>query len=852
MSLHKSFKYSLVLPKPGNVSSFVAYKNLLLVSLSNGTLIYYKVEGKTDNYIFRLKEIKKFPNLTKNGITQMEVVKPKKLLIALYNTTVQLFNLKEMKPLEILCKKNALLFSYNGKQSLCIGLKSKLLIFKWIDKQFKLIMQIPLPSRPQNLVWLKAKFIVIGFAQYYSLLNLKSQVDQLLFTIKEKNTPIISTKISEQEILLQRYQTSIFKDIDGKASRSYAITWPEAPHQILYFYPYIIGFLSNEIQIRTLDTNQLIQKLKIKKLQSKFTLENHKNENFGYVLNNKGIWRFDLLPLLIQIATFSFANNFDKALQLCNLLTNIDENFKNEKAKQIKYEYAFHLFNQRQFSRALEFFTQINCDPKIVLSLYPFLINVKDCEPIKLPFFRYKKLTLEEQEDAIFALIEYLTQRRISDEIKKLKNYEQVLSIIDTTIIKAYIKTNKYLVLHFLKLPNYCDFEECEKIFLQNNLKEELILLYQSTGRHKKALEIIDLEYTRKGEITKLTQYLESLNEDHLELIYHYVKKIYIIDQDICLNIFINDLKTEENVIGKRKLPKLLIKKFIETNLPKILIPYLEHFIYKLNDQTKEFHNDLFTLYYQLFQTITHNIQLKSIIEKKIIKFLTFSRSYNCVKILNQLQENEILNAQIILYHRMYQYKNVIRIYIHKLINIGDAIKYCDRNYDLHNEKSKDIYLILIYELLLTFEENINSNNNKKKNNNKNNFNNIVNENYTYTNDENFKIIISILEKHHTKIDTLKILSLFHKNTNFSQISKYLLLVFKHLLRTKRRVVIQKNLHKSHNLNMKACLSTNATKSFLIDEYTRCEVCGKNIRHSVIGIYPNGRIVHQSCIIAKK
>lgn len=64
------------------------------------------------------------------------------------------------------------------------------------------------------------------------------------------------------------------------------------------------------------------------------------------------------------------------------------------------------------------------------------------------------------------------------------------MQIIDTTLLKCYLQTNEALVAPLLR-RNYCHLGETEKILKKMGKHNELIILYQTKGQHRKALELL-------------------------------------------------------------------------------------------------------------------------------------------------------------------------------------------------------------------------------------------------------------------------------------------------------------------------------------------------------------------------
>ncbi|KAJ6242004.1 cnh domain containing [Anaeramoeba flamelloides] len=853
METHCAFEYSLIIKNIGKIETLETWNNNLVVSLNNGSLIQYQVDQISKNFEFQATEIKRIQKFTKKGITQMSIVQPKNILIALFDSTVQLFNLKTMKPLNILCSKKALIFSYNKRKTLCIGLKTKLLIFKWKNNTFQKTIDVPITAVPKTLEWFKATKICIGFKKEYILMNLRDNSNKQLFALGKNSQPI-STKISDEEILLGKEKICIFQDPYGKAPRAYGITWVDSPKNIFYFQPYVLGMFSQDIRVRTLNTKRLVQNIEIPETIS-FCYGENENIRFGYTFNKEGIWRLNEIPLLVQVDMLCSEANYEEALQLCQLVDTLDTVNKKEKFNTIKIDYAFYLFNKRKFVQAMEYFHEVGCDPRIVLSLFPSLVPPVVSQGFSIPTIKIKKLDENEQLEAIFGLIDYLQQTRNSPNIKTKQNSLEILKVIDTTLIRSYIQTNISYVTPFLRLPNYCDLEECEKLFVESELKSELIELYKTNEKHEKSLILIEKESKKSGDITTFVEYLCLLGKEHLELIFEYSKKLYQINPNKCLKVFIYEKNDKEefmeNQISSRGLPRMTVKKFIQENLPNLIIPYLEYVIFQKKDSTQDFHNDLLLFYYEQIQYLEdllkntlsdkkkiNKLQItKNKIIEKINIFAKNSKYYLPQKMLDSFPKNRFYEERAIFLSRVGKYEMALDIYVNKLNDLGKAENYCIEHY--HKDgKTQNIFSLFIKKLL-------SNNNNKYQYKNKDNTTENINDN-DKTRLTNY--IINIINEHYTKINPLDVIKLLPKKLNLSKILDYLILIIQKTTEVKRRCQITKNLEKSDNLNLKSKISKKSKRQFYIDQNVLCMSCGKRIGNSIIGIFPNGVYAHMSCI----
>lgn len=150
-------------------------------------------------------------------------------------------------------------------------------------------------------------------------------------------------------------------------------------------------------------------------------------------------------------------------------LSDLSEDEKLTKTYTIQTLYAHHLFRNKKFREAMQQFLKLGTDPYEVIRLFPDMVSSNEnrsneAEP-NLP-----KLQDRDLESGLLALIDYLTEvrykliKRIEDQAKekdasektkrqnapqgdKLSNMtasdtEQLLKIIDTTLLKCYLQVN--------------------------------------------------------------------------------------------------------------------------------------------------------------------------------------------------------------------------------------------------------------------------------------------------------------------------------------------------------------------------------------------------------------------------
>ncbi|KAF7259332.1 hypothetical protein EG68_04225 [Paragonimus skrjabini miyazakii] len=80
----------------------------------------------------------------------------------------------------------------------------------------------------------------------------------------------------------------------------------------------------------------------------------------------------------------------------------------------------------------------------------------------------------------------------ISDGSSTLTSGLRLLEIIDTCLLKCYLATNTARVGPLLRQINSCQLEESERTLLEYHRYQDLVMLYQAHGLHRKALGLLE------------------------------------------------------------------------------------------------------------------------------------------------------------------------------------------------------------------------------------------------------------------------------------------------------------------------------------------------------------------------
>lgn len=262
-------------------------------------------------------------------------------------------------------------------------------------------------------------------------------------------------------------------------------------------------------------------------------------------------------------------------------------------------------------------FAKLKRDPCEIIRLFPDLLGPDISKPPP-NFIERPNIVLEghDIEKGLLALINYLTHMRYNykREMKSLSQSEShrintLLSIIDTTLLKCYLQTNDSLVAPLLRLNN-CVLDESERTLKKYQKFGELIILYQTKGQHKKALQVLQSQAKIPDSslfgLAKTIQYLQHLGTEHKHLIFEFAGWVLEAHPEDGLKIFTEDSPEVES------LPRAEVLDFLLKQHKSLTITYLEHVIHVWNEKKPMFHNILIQEYREKIENLKKELSNNS------------------------------------------------------------------------------------------------------------------------------------------------------------------------------------------------------------------------------------------------
>ncbi|XP_073823691.1 vacuolar protein sorting 39 isoform X1 [Musca autumnalis] len=878
--MHQSYQIHSILKQGVHIESIAAYDNYVILGTRSGQLIMYSVDanGAVDMLMFN-------KNFSKKPIVQMEVIEAENLLFVLTDAMIHVCDISHMeKNFSFIhsseLTKGCSLFTMDVKTTksttgktvnvlrICCAIKRRLQFFYW--KPYLLEspdFSIELKDVPKALCWVD-DLICVGYKDEYVIFNIKynkTEKHDLIVTSSSHNMdPCICLLkdiigISKDEYLVTIDPSVYLARKDDKAKAQGAIDttttskgknplkpimWSGSLLALVWDEPFVVGRVSNGIEIRCLEANGINKDTLVQSIpelsKTKHLVRSGRGTIFAAAISE--LWCIRMVDISVQRQQLLQQKKFQLAIELTNI-SDEPELAKAETIRQIHMRYAKELFALKQFSAAMNEFEKAQANPYDVIRLFPNLLQDKasaDSFDATVPqVSNMPQLEDKDLENALLALIEFLALAR-QKEVVKLRDTKNasksLLSIIDTTLLKCYLQTNDSLIAPLLRL-NQCHLEESEKTLLKHDKISELIILYQTNGQHKKALELLKSQATKEGSnlygYERTIRYLQQLGSSHMSLILEFSDWVLKADPEKGLRIFTDDFIEVEN------LPRATVLDFLLSHHKKLVIPYLEHVINVWNDHNTLIHNVLIKQYREQIQNImkdmekqeleteTLKVQLKEC-RSKLYNILENSTNYSPDVILKDFPTNILLEERALILERLKKHEKVLAIYIQILGDVDKAAKYCERNY----EDEPDIFFILLKTILSPMKlppyEGVELHEEFKK--------------------PNEDVAVKLLNKYATKIDPSKIWPFLPDEMPVHRMLNYLDTVIRTKTAHEHHMEMKKALLQAEIRRCTELVREQQNISFEINEFTTCPECKKRFANqSAFVRYPNGEIVHLSC-----
>ncbi|GLV35804.1 Vacuolar protein sorting 39 [Carabus blaptoides fortunei] len=858
--MHEAYEVNQLLKLTVQIESITAYDEILLVGTRQGHLLMYNVVPRASDQKHDVQLMRYNKTFSKKPIQQLEVIPEYNLLVSLTDNVISVHDINSInfpQKCQIQKTRGATLFTLDTKKEIsltekltvvirmCVAVKRKLQIYYWKNNDFhQLVDDIIINDVPRTLTWCQ-ETIFVGFRGEYTLFELSGKSKELFPTSGNKSSEPCITKLSANIMALGRENQSVLVNTDGNAEKTKALRWSDVPTALAWDEPYLLGLLTDVVEIQTIEPSGLIQTLVD---LPKARLICHCRRGIVYVASVSQLWCLQAVDIAKQRQHLLNEKQFQLALKLTYISDESDED-KKQKIHQIQTIYAYDLFANKHFSESMKEFFKLETDPYDVIRLFPDLLpqqqNV-NADNTADPTGGQMKLQDRDLESGLLALIEFLTEVRhktqfdtqskananasgnLNERGGTSKATTQLLQIIDTTLLKCYLQTNDALVAPLLR-RNHCHLGETEKMLKKHHKFSELIILYQTKGQHKKALELLQkqsqqMDSSLRG-LDRSIQYLQHLGTEYINLIFEFAGWILDLNPEEGLKIFIEDLQEVEN------LPRPKVLDYLLRTHKSLVIPYLEHIVQTWKDNNPLFHNALVHQYREKVQQMDKDQPCAQHTQHKLISFLETSTNYTPETVIQHFPASSLFEERAVILGKLGKHEQVLSIYVNILGDVDRAVAYCNKVFSRGDAIGGEVYVMLISMLLTPTLDNLKDTGIDVK----------LVKLSPKTAQPDLETALALLEKYADKIEPIKALSILPDTVPVSRIQHFLETSLQMVLNKRRKAELLKGLLYAEHLQMQELRMLHESQNILITELNVCPVCKKRFsKQSAFVRYPNG------------
>lgn len=856
--MHEIYKLTPLHKNPAQldvqIECIAAYDECLLLGTRQGFLLMYNISKSTDptddSPDIELRRYNK--TFSKKAIQQLDVIPEAQLLICLTDNVVQVHNLAAINfPLihTIAGSKGATLFTYHAIKEesltgttsvtvrLCVVVKRKLQLYYWKKNEFHtLTPDISLNDMPKTISWCMES-VCVGYRNEYILYKLNGDQIPLFPTSSTRpNDPCI-TRAGFNTFALGKDKQTILVNNLGTVESAHALRWSDVPAALAWDEPYALAIIGDSIEIQTTEPGaSILQTLKeLRKVR--FLVQC--GQGVLYAASISQVWCLHAVDVTLQRNILLGNKQFELALSL----TDISKESEDEKQKmriQIQTELAYNLFSNKKFKESMQQFLKLGTNAYDVIRLFPELLpsqqqqsgTTGSNEQLDVAT---ESLTGRDLEEGLMALIDYLTEVRLkllgetqsnvnasgnlNERPAATKQTQQLLQIIDTTLLKCFLQTNDAMIAPLLR-RNHCHMAEAERTLKKHGKHNELIILYQTKGQHRCALDWLRTE----NRVDRTITYLQHLGSEEIGLIFEFAEWVLRAAPEEALRIFTEDLVEVEG------LPRPRVLDYLLRSHPKQVVPYLQHVLGVWDDNNPLFHNALVHQYRE--KAAATDDPGAEIAKNKLLEFLDESKYYTPETVLMHFPTDCFFEERANILGRMKKFADALVIFVRVIGDLTKATNYCNKIWENSNNEN-EVYIILIKLLLdpscitvslpgITLSPK--------------------------TAQPDLESALTLIEEYAERLDPLRVIAILPKDVAMSRLTKFLQVSLHNAVWRRRQVQLLKGLLKSEHLR---CLDEKLQlqgQHVLITDMNVCSVCKKRFgNQSALVRYPNGDVVHFSC-----
>ncbi|KDO29045.1 hypothetical protein SPRG_06100 [Saprolegnia parasitica CBS 223.65] len=792
--------------------------------------------------------------------------------------------------------KGAVFFSAHEQSGtlVCATKQHSLLVYDWIPKNAKLLPrsthEVPdKPSTLQSVLCLSSDMAVLIYKRKTTLFHLDT--GRSLDLPPDCRDPVLGA-VRLPGLVPSQDDFFVFWRTHGIALRydrsEYAVVttgapvpWPAGagpPKAVLGHHPFLLIAYAEHVDV--LLSFQIVQSVAIKGalllaplLSQAQTVSVTAPPTVLVATGPVAFAALRMRPLSDQLRLHLDAGRYQEAIDLCRLCP-VECHLSADELRRIHLQLALQQFERHEFRRAMDNFLASHVPAEEVLALFPDELLPRSRHRLALATLPRPSVALagETLSAALSALVQFLVAYRTLPRQGLAKvQYDDVASLVDTVLLKAYVLTNDAALTAFCGTsPSAADVGEAE-VFLRAHAKWPALLAFYKTQRlHRKGLELLEelQASSKKDPRREMVAYLKTLSE--APLVFEFSKPVLQSAPALGLSIFTHRLVPPTEVdIDPHLIVDHLKSIEVSSNAKQdenggddemplddgraLAIAYLHQVIYANGSRVPSTLHD--ELVYLLLDAINHHVSLllkkkrdqQSLIvfhtrvrmqkgrlgalRRQLLAFLQSPLSQHHPERLLSRTPMEMIEERAVLLANMGRHEEVLRLYLHEIKDAAVAEAYCN---DVYASKVGDASIYTLF--LQTYMRPPSAKTSP----------------YRMSNHALSSIGLAFVAKfmlrHAATIDVATALELLPPGTEAAALSAYLQRVLELKVEARRTAQVQTQLLKIENLHVRSQLHAAQQESVDISAQSTCAVCSRKLeRGAFLYDKDEGTLLHYAC-----
>ena len=350
----------------------------------------------------------------------------------------------------------------------------------------------------------------------------------------------------------------------------------------------------------------------------------------------------------------------------------------------IKKRFISYLLTKQQYDKACLLMMDVDYPLNEFIQHFPEIVpHGLNTSSLQLNTSHHNNAVASINNNSIFPFLTYLSSKRAQ------------YPIIDTIMFYIYSKINTSILESLIRVENSCDLTVCGPILINNNMISTWILLYFSKQEHLAALEYMQLN---KFDSKYFLEYFDLLiNINQTDWLFAHLT--YFLKTFRALDYFINHTSLQTREVYYKMIDLLAFDVYLKRE-------YLSKIAIKSTQNKTEFYTKLILVQIQIIHDLcaTNSIEEDSVLQQRLIlrdylqKTTTFDNSPILIDQLRALT----LDFEIALVYKTLNYhQEALKIYIFKMKNYSEALRYCFDVY--HHSNELNVYMDL-YHIIQQYE----------------------------------------------------------------------------------------------------------------------------------------------------